>query len=141
MYNIFDIMKLTDLVEQNLGYTPERIDDLIQESSAFYGKAKNYFNKSYNLVLTLTIQECIENYESLKKRFEEMQEAKKVIDARFNKYYDIVDSYEVGEYPENVMDLEKNSDALDGLSMNMGHVVDAMQDMLDSAKYLSNITN
>lgn len=134
-------MKLTDLVEQSLGYTPERIDDLIQESSAFYGKAKNYFNKSYSFVLTLTIQECIQNHQSIVKRFEEMQEAKKVIDARFNKYYDIVDSYEIGEYPENVMDLEKISDALDGLSMNMGHVVDSMRDILDSAKYLSNIGN
>ena len=26
-------MKLTDLVEQNLGYTPERIDELIQEGT------------------------------------------------------------------------------------------------------------
>lgn len=134
-------MKLTDLVEQNLGYTPERIDELIQEGSAFYGKAKNYFNKSYNLVLTLTIQECIENNESLTKRFQQMTEAKKVMESMYDKYYKIVDSYEIGEYPENVMDLEKISDAIDNLAMNMHHVVDSMRDLLESAKYLTNITN
>lgn len=134
-------MKLLDLVEQSLGYSPERIDDLIQEGSAFYGKAKNYFNKSYNLVLTLTIQECIEDNENLTRRFQEMKEAKKVMESRFGKYFDIVDSYEIGEYPENVKNLEKIATALDDLSMNMGNVVDAMEDLLDSAKYLKNIVN
>lgn len=112
-------MKLIDLVEQNIRYTPERIDELIKEGTVFFNKSKNYFNKSYSFVLTLTIQECIQNNQNISIRFEEMKEIKSVIESKFDKYYNIVDLYEIGEYPDNVRDLEKISDGLDDLSMNM----------------------
>ena len=134
-------MKILDILEQTIGYTPERINELIQESSLFYNKAKKYYEKSYNMVLLLTIQDCINEYEMFMSRLKDFNKVKNVIEDRYGKYYDIVDSYNVSDNTENVISLEKNVDDLDKLLMEMSEVINAMESLLESAKYMSKITH
>ena len=134
-------MRILNILEQIIGYTPERIDELIQESSLFYNKAKKYYEKSYNMVLLLTIQDCINEYEMFMLRLKDFNKVKNVIEDRYGKYYDIVDSYNVSDNTENVRSLEKNVDDLDKLLMEMSEVINAMESLLESAKYMSKITH
>lgn len=134
-------MRILNILEQIIGYTPERIDELIQESSLFYNKAKKYYEKSYNMVLLLTIQDCINEYEMFMSRLKDFNKVKNVIEDRYGKYYDIVDSYNVSDNTENVRSLEKNVDDLDKLLMEMSEVINAMESLLESAKYMSKITH
>jgi len=134
-------MRILNILEQIIGYTPERIDELIQESSLFYNKAKKYYEKSYNMVLLLTIQDCINEYEMFMSRLKDFNKVKNVIEDRYGKYYDIVDSYNVSDNTENVISLEKNVDDLDKLLMEMSEVINAMESLLESAKYMSKITH
>lgn len=130
-------MKLMDLVEQSWGYTPERIDVYVREAEEFYNKAKVIYRKSFDMVLNLTIQDCISNHEESKVRLNSLTEVKKVVESRYERYYNIVEKYEVGEYPENVRRLDEIINQYDNLIMDISEVIDAAQCIIDSAEYLS----
>jgi hypothetical protein len=131
-------MKLIDLVnEQSLGYTPEGIDSITQEASDFLQKGFVFYKNNYENILTLTIGECINDIENLKERLKKIQQVKNVIEQKYEKYFKIVDTFELGNYPDNVKRLESISNQLDNLSMSLGDISDALDSLLDSAKYLS----
>ena len=131
-------MKLIDLVnEQSLGYTPEGIDTITQEASEFLQKGFVFYKNNYEYILTLTIGECINDIENLKERLKKIQQVKNVIEQKYEKYFKIVDTFELGNYPDNVKRLESISNQLDNLSMSLGDISDALDSLLDSAKYLS----
>jgi hypothetical protein len=81
---------------------------------------------------------CWEKHiENLKERLKKIQQVKNVIEQKYEKYFKIVDTFELGNYPDNVKRLESISNQLDNLSMSLGDISDALDSLLDSAKYLS----
>jgi archaellum component FlaC len=131
-------MKLIDIIkEQSLGYTPEGIDSIIREASEFLQTGFVFYKNNYEYILSLTIGECINDIENLKERLKRIQQVKNRVEQKYDKYFNIVDTFDLGNYPDNVKRLEAISNQLDNLSMSLGDISDALDGLLDSAKYLS----
>jgi hypothetical protein len=131
-------MKLLDIInEQTIGYTPDKIDRLVSESSEYVIKFRKLYESTYSFVLNLTIKECIETMEQTKVKLGQLEEFKIAISTKYDKYYQILDTFEVGEYPHNVKLFEQSINEIDSLLEKYDDLLDALKDIISNSEYIS----
>lgn len=132
-------MKFSDLFEQNIGYTPEGIDKHIVELKNYIEKVQKFHDSIYNEILNKTIKDCLNDLEGLNKKAHYFGDVKKIIENKHSDYYRILESFEVGEYPDNVYTFEKLVNRLGDLLENINYINNSYDDMLSASKSLSNL--
>lgn len=131
-------MKLMDFInEQSIGYTPEKIDQLVIEAGDYVNKFRKLFETTQTFVLDLTIRECISDMDNMRIKLKKLEEFKVSINAKYDKYYGIIDTFEVGEYPNNVKLFEQSVDEIDHLMQDFENLLDALKDIISNSDYIS----
>lgn len=131
-------MKLIDLLnEQTIGYTPEKMDQLLAEARDYVNKFRKLYDTTYEFVVNLTIKDCIETMEQTKIRLKKLEEFKIAINTKYDNYYKILETFEVGEYPQNVRLFEQSIDNIDILLQDFDNLLDALKDIISNSDYIS----
>ena len=131
-------MKLIDILnEQTIGYTPEKMDQLLAEARDYVLKFKKLYDSTYNFVVNLTIKECIEKMEETKIKLKKLEEFKVSINSKYDRYYQIIDTFEVGEYPPNVTEFSRSVDEIDSMMSSYDNLLDALKDIISNSDYIS----
>ena len=131
-------MKLMNLLnEQTIGYTPEKMDQLMGEAREYVNKFNILYENTYTFVVNLTIKDCIDTMEETKIKLKRLEEFKIAINAKYDKYYHILDTFEVGEYPQNVKLFEQSIDNIDSLLQKFDNLLDALRDIISNSDYIT----
>jgi hypothetical protein len=131
-------MKLIDILnEQTIGYTPEKMDQFLAEARDYVVKFKKLYDSTYNFVVNLTIKDCIDNMEETKVKLNRLEEFKTIINTKYDRYYQIIDTFEVGEYPQNVTEFSRSVDEIDSLMSSFDNLLDALKDIISNSDYIS----
>ena len=132
-------LKMIEEEEGKLNYTPEKIDEFITEASAHLEKGKQMFESTHNALMSLAIGEIVDDIERYRKNLENMENQQKFYEAKFEKYYDIVEMYDFMDLPDNVKQLERINNGLDSLQMDIYKLNNAFEEILDSAEKLKEL--
>lgn len=132
-------LKMIEEEEGKLNYTPEKIDEFIKEASAHLEKGKQMFESTHNTLMSLAIGEIVDDIERYRKNLENMENQQKFYEAKFEKYYDIVEMYDFMDLPDNVKQLERINNGLDSLQMDIYKLNNAFEEILDSAEKLKEL--
>ena len=132
-------MKLRDLLnEQTIGYTPDKMDQLLAEARDYVIKfTTKLYDSTYNFVVNLTIKNCIDNMEETMVKLNRLEEFKVSINTKYDRYYQIIDTFEVGEYPQNVTEFSHSVDEIDSLMSNFDKLLDSLKDIISNSEYIS----
>ena len=130
----------TQEIEDRLEYTPEKIDEYINSITQINSTFVKYYEKTFNMILTLTISEFVHNFEGMVNRLELMKESKDKINVKYIFYYNIVDRYG-SDQPRNVYVLEKLTWKLDSIMEDFNDLISVMEDLINSAKILKRNEN
>jgi hypothetical protein len=129
---------LQSLLEQ-IEYTPEKIDEFVADASKTLDTGTKVFNVFLSRIGDLSVMNVIESPEEANQLLQKVQETKKVIKNKFEKYFDITDSYGYDEFedrPDNIEKLERLASELDNLTDNYDPLIDVLTEMIDAARKL-----
>lgn len=130
--------KLQSLLEQ-IGYTPEKIDEFVADATKTLDTGKKVFNIFLNRVGDLSLMNIIESPTEAEQLLQKIEETKTIINNKFEKYFDIADSYGYDEFedrPDNIEKLERLSSELDNLTDDYSPLIDVLNEMLDASRRL-----
>lgn len=129
---------LYSLLEQ-IEYTPEKIDEFVADASKTLDTGKKVFDLFLNKIGDLSIMNIIESPEEANQSLQKMQEIKKVIQNKFEKYFDIAEAHgydELEDRPDNIEKLERLASELESLIFDYDPLVDVLPEMIDAARRL-----
>jgi hypothetical protein len=132
---------LTIKEQVNIQYTPERIDQYVREGEGILNSGMDLLRKYYHNVMSTTIGDVAERIDEVLGLVNKLDHTKQVLGQKMDLYFDIVEKYEVGEYPENVHRLDNIATDIDNLRMDIDDIKDAFDCLASSAKYLIKLTN
>lgn len=133
--------QLKKLVEQKISYLPEKIDEFVQQAMQVLEKAQVAKNKHFNFVTSLNLGEVMENRAKYAKMASEINEEHNAFEAKYNKFFDIVDMYDFMDMPNNVKQLEKINDKLYDFSQDVYQLSSALEEMVSAADYLNRLSS
>lgn len=129
---------LYSLLEQ-IEYTPEKIDEFVADASKTLDTGKKVFDIFLSRIGDLSIMNIIESPEEANQSLQKIQETKKVIKNKFEKYFDITDAYgydELEDRPDNIEKLERLASELDSLVFDYDPLIDVLTEMIDASRRL-----
>ena len=119
------------LIEQE-----DKIDQYVHDLTELNIKFKKYFDQNYNIIVSLTILDCMNDMEKMLLHIKSMEQTKRVVENKHDFYFNIIDGYGVIDQPGNVRQLEKLVDELDEQLYKFSDLINALEGIIDSAKYL-----
>jgi hypothetical protein len=84
----------------------------------------------------MTLKDIYDNMAQMESAKEKLNASKEYITRKYEKYYDIVETYEVGEYPDNVSKLYDLSNKLDNQKESLSDLTETFNTLIDAAKWL-----
>jgi hypothetical protein len=123
--------------EGGISYDPSKIDEFIVEAKKDIQMAEALIQKFGSALINSPLITIFENLESMKSAQKKMSESQKYVQNKFNKFYDIVEMYEIGEHPDNVRVLDDLSNQLDNHSMTLYQLSDSFEELIDMTEKIS----
>ena len=111
-------------------YTPEKIDEFVANAKKDVEAAKSLFTLAYEKILDINMGDAVNSPESIKALADKVKQIKSSIKKKTDTYYDVINMYETGEYPDNVSELDRVNDTLDGLEGDMSKLYYALEEIL-----------
>ena len=118
-------------------YTPEKIDEFVANAKKDVEAAKSLFTLAYEKILDINMGDAINSPESIKALSDKVKQIKSSIKKKTDTYYDVINMYETGEYPDNVSELDRVNDTLDSLGDDMSKLYYALEDILMAVSELT----
>lgn len=118
-------------------YTPEKIDEFVANAKKDVEAAKGLFTLAYEKVLDINMGDAVNSPESIKALSDKVKQIKSSIKKKTDTYYDIINMYETGEYPDNVSELDRVNDTLDSLGDDISKLYYALEDILMAVSELT----
>lgn len=135
---IFQINEITaSLNEEGVSYDPSKIDEFILEAKKDIQMGTALIEKFGSAVVNSSLVSIFENLEKMKAAHQKMEESRKYLESKFNKFYDIVEMYEIGEHPDNVRELDDLANQLDNHSMTVYQLADAFDELINMTEKIS----
>lgn len=135
---IFQINEITaSLNEEGISYDPSKIDEFIVEAKKDIQMGTALIEKFGSAVVNSSLVSIFENLEKMKAAQQKMEESRKYLEGKFNKFYNIVEMYEVGEYPDNIRTLDDLANQLDNHSMTVYQLSDAFEELINMTEKIS----
>ena len=135
---IFQINEITaSLNEEGVSYDPSKIDEFIVEAKKDIQMGTALIEKFGSAVVNSSLVSIFENLEKMKAAHQKMEESRKYLEGKFNKFYDIVEMYEIGEHPDNVRTLDDLANQLDNHSMTVYQLADAFDELINMTEKIS----
>jgi gas vesicle protein len=118
-------------------YTPEKIDEFVASAKKDVEAAKSLFTLAYEKIIDINIGDAVNSPESIKALADKVKQIKSSIKKKTDTYYDAINMYETGEYPDNVSELDRVNDTLDGLEGDMSKLYYALEEILMAVSELT----
>ena len=118
-------------------YTPEKIDEFVASAKKDVEAAKSLFTLAYEKIIDINIGDAVNSPGSIKALADKVKQIKSSIKKKTDTYYDAINMYETGEYPDNVSELDRVNDTLDGLEGDMSKLYYALEEILMAVSELT----
>lgn len=123
--------------ESNLSYTSEKVDELIIEAQKVVDKG-NSLIKSYGMrILNSTLLEVHDEMSKFESDRNDLNSFEKKIRAKFDYYYDVANSFDYMDWPDNVKTLDGFVNKLDDIVETLDDLVEVYDDLIDKVERLS----
>jgi hypothetical protein len=99
--------------------------------------ASNLVNKFGSNIVNISLKDIYDNMEQMKSAQQKLNSSKEYISGKFDKFYDIVETYEVGEYPDNVSKLYDLSNKLDSQKDSLSDLSETFNTLIDATEWLA----
>jgi hypothetical protein len=130
------IFQINEVLSENWSYDENKINQFVVEAEKDVQMADNLINKSGVNVVNMTLKDIYDNMAQMESAKEKLNASKEYITRKYEKYYDIVETYEVGEYPDNVSKLYDLSNKLDNQKESLSDLTETFNTLIDAAKWL-----
>jgi hypothetical protein len=130
------IFQISEVVSENWSYDENKIDQFVVEAEKDVQMADSLINKFGVNVVNMTLKDIHDNMAQMESAKEKLNASKDYITRKYEKYYDIVEAYEVGEYPDNVSKLYDLSNKLDNQKESLSDLAETFNTLIDSTKWL-----
>jgi heterodisulfide reductase subunit B len=127
------------LLEADLSYTPEKIDEFIRQAMKALDESETAKNKYHMDIMTLTIEEVFNNKEGYEKLAEKINTHHEEVEKHYNKFYKIVEMYDFLNLPDNVRKLEKINERIYDTAQHIYHLSNALEEIVSAVEYLNRI--
>lgn len=127
------------LQKEGLEYTPEKIDQFVIQAKADLAKAKELIKGYYHSIASLTVGEIVDEIEKYEAHLKKLDEIQEHYDKVYTKYYDIVEMYDFLNYPANVKELDKISNAISNSQNDLYRLHNSFEELIEAAKDLKKI--
>jgi gas vesicle protein len=118
-------------------YTPEKIDEFVASAKKDVEAAKSLFTLAYEKILDINMGDAVNSPESIKALADKVKQIKSSIKKKTDTYYDVINMYETGEYPDNVSELDRVNDTLDSLGDDISKLYYALEEILMAVSELT----
>ena len=134
---IFQINEIASMNEGDVSYDPAKIDEFVAEAKKDIQMGVALIEKFGSAVVNSSLVSIFENLEKMKSAQQKMDQSRKYLESKYNKFYDVVEMYEVGEYPDNVSELDDLANQLDNHSMTVYQLSDAFEELINMTEKIS----
>jgi hypothetical protein len=134
---ISKIRSMMGLNEEGISYDPSKIDEFVAEAKKDIQMGTALIEKFGSAVVNSSLVSIFENLEKMKAAQQKMEESRKYLENKYNKFYNIVEMYEVGEYPDNVSELDDLANQLDNHSMTVYQLSDTFEELINMTEKIS----
>lgn len=121
----------------NISYTSEKVDESIVEAEKYVAMGDDLLNKYGKLILNSSLQDVHDDLPLFTKRYNDLKRGNGKIDEKFNHFYDVANSFEYGEWPDNVKRLDTLVSKLDDLNMSLSDIVEIYDEYTNVVERLS----
>lgn len=125
------------LKEASISYTPEKVDEVVRLAERDLDSVGKSFNVALQKLLDINMQELAQSPTEMETLLNKLSTLHKEIEVKHDKYYNIVDSFEIGEYPKNVIKLDDICTEIDNKNLDIYYLKDALSNVLEAAKDLA----
>lgn len=124
-----------------ISYTPEKIDEFIEQITKDIASAKNIFTTALNKTKEMSLNNIIEDPSSAEDFLEKLKEINEAINKKHTKYFDIVELYDFMDSPKNVKQLEYLVDELDHYYYDISKIETVLEEIIYAASKLTDFYN
>ena len=130
-------MKLIDiLIEQELGYSPEKLQEYITKGTNNVVIAKREYNKFLSIIKSLTINNVVNEVEKYEGISSQMDSIKNAIQKKYDQYYEVAERDTSDANHDATFKLERVADELQEYIYNFGDLIEILGNIIDAAKKL-----
>jgi|LauGreDrversion4_2_1035121.scaffolds.fasta_scaffold27211_4 hypothetical protein len=130
------IFQINEVLSENWSYDENKINQFVVEAEKDVQMADNLINKFGVNVVNMTLKDIHDNMAQMESAKEKLNASKDYITRKYEKFYDIVETYEVGEYPDNVSKLYDLSNKLDNQKESLSDLAETFNTLIDAANWL-----
>lgn len=125
------------LQKEGVEYTPEKIDQFVEEAKMVVAKAKELGAQAYNIVAATGIGEIMDDTKKYDELLAKMEGSYEKFDQAHTKYYNIAEMYDYMNLPDNVKELETITSELDNAKEVIYRIYNKFEEILDAAKKIA----
>lgn len=131
------IFQINEVLSENWTYDETKINQFVVEAQKDVQMAENLINKFGANVVNISLKDIYDNMGQMKSAQEKLDSSKNYISGKYDKFYDIVEAYEVGEYPDNVETLYDLSNKLDKQKDSLSDLSETFNTLIDATEWLA----
>ena len=120
----------------NISYTPEKIDEFVLSAEKEKSTAENIFRTLRSKIYDISIQNVIESSDEINSLLNKVKQTRSFLDSKAQKYYKVVEMYDVAEYPDNVYKLDDLVTKLDNINDDFYLLEEALDHIIEATNKL-----
>lgn len=125
--------------EFTIDYTLEKIDEFVKEAESVLDSVEKVFNMVKQKLVDVNIGSVVESSDEMKRLLEYLEKFHKNVESKNTKFYNIIEMYEIGEYPNNVKRLDELFSKIDHRNLDIYYLKDATTNILDVCETISKL--
>jgi hypothetical protein len=131
------IFQINEVLSEDWSYDENKINQFVAEAEKDVQMASNLVNKFGSNIVNISLKDIYDNMGQMKSAQQKLNSSKEYISGKFDKFYDIVETYEVGEYPDNVSKLYDLNNKLDTQKESLSDLADTFNTLIDATEWLA----
>jgi hypothetical protein len=114
----------------DISYTPEKIDEFITSAEKEKLAAENIFRMIRSKIYDVSIQNVIESPDEIDSLLDKVKQTRLSLNSKAQKYYKVVEMYDVADYPDNIAKLDDLVTKMDNLNDDFYLLEDTLDNII-----------
>jgi uncharacterized coiled-coil DUF342 family protein len=120
----------------DITYTPEKIDEFITSAEKEKLAAIDIFKAIRSKIYDINIQNAIESPGELNSLLDKIKQTRSFLNTKAQKYYNVVEMYDVAYYPDNISKLDNLTTNLDNINDDLSLLEDTVDNIIEAVEKL-----
>jgi hypothetical protein len=120
----------------DISYTPEKIDEFVTSAEKEKSAAINVFRTIRSKTYDISIQNAIESPDELNYLLDKIKQTRSFLNTKAQKYYNVVEMYDVADYPDNISKLDDLVTDLDNINNDLSLLEDTLNSIAEAVEKL-----